>query len=186
MTPVKCLCVKPPHLTSWVSRSDELLILFLLLPLYQSNELLILSFYAHFLLWLCMPLLHFLNTPVYTALGRAQAHPSSPVQPCPSVPKQLLVCPHGGYLTEKHDTALICTLQWKEHCQGCDSPSQHLLHAGTAVPSCPPLGVILQPRVFLAPTTVHHKRNLPAFWDLHSIVAGEKLLSALAWFVSQQ
>lgn len=101
MTPVKCLCVKQPHLTSWVFRSDELLILFLLLPFYQSNELLILSSFAHFLLWLCMPLLHFLNTLVYIAFGRAQAHPSSPVQPCPSVPEQLLVCPHGGYLTEK-------------------------------------------------------------------------------------
>lgn len=60
-----------PHLTSRVSRADEILIPFLLLLLYKSNELLILSSFPHFLLWLCMPLLHCLNLLFCAAL----AHP---------------------------------------------------------------------------------------------------------------
>lgn len=60
-----------PHFTSRISRADELLIPFLLLLLYKSNELLILSSFPHFLLWLCMPLLHCLNRLFCAAL----AHP---------------------------------------------------------------------------------------------------------------
>lgn len=58
-----------PHLTSRVSRADELLIPFLLLLLCKFNELLILSSFPHFLLWLCTPLLHCLNLLFCAALG---------------------------------------------------------------------------------------------------------------------
>lgn len=75
MIPLKHYCVNQPHLASRDSSFDELLILFLLLLLYKYNELLILSSSPHFLLWLCMPLLHCLYLLSCTALGRAQAHP---------------------------------------------------------------------------------------------------------------
>lgn len=64
-----CSVLNHPHFTSRVSRADELLIPFLFLLLYKSNELLILSSFPHFLLWLCMPLLHCLNLLFCAALG---------------------------------------------------------------------------------------------------------------------
>lgn len=51
----------PEQMTYWS--------LFFLLLHYKSNELLILSSFPHFLLWLCMPLLHCLNLLFCAALG---------------------------------------------------------------------------------------------------------------------
>lgn len=139
MTPLKFSCVNQPYLTSWVFTSDELSILFLLLLLYKSNELLILSSFTHFLL--CVLILYHLNLLSCTALGS-----SISISAMPFYTWIAAGLSHSGYLTVKHSkqkqkTACWAVLSNRRALQG----SWHsVLLQYITVTSCPPQSLIPQ------------------------------------------